>query len=149
MSTETPATPPLPIKKQQSVLVLGGLQNKMGHLALLPDQLVFVESSALSAGAGFGALGSLISGLLTASKADQSISAAASRGGKGVTAVRLDDLILIRTPKRNIIEVETKSGGSFKFGGVPYDKWAPVIKLQLEARGSTVVVSASEMRIRS
>lgn|GEM_PF-5976723 len=149
MSAVPPAMPPLPIKKQQTVLVLGGLKNQMGYLALFPDQLVFVESSALSAGAGFGALGALVSGLLSASKSDKSIAAMASRGGKGVTAVRLDDLSLIRTPKRNIIEVETHSGNSFKFGGIPYDKWAPVIKLQLEARGSTVLVSASEMKIHS
>lgn len=121
----------------------------MGTLALLPDQLVFVESSALSAGAAFGGLGALIGGLLSASKADQSIAAAAARGGQGVTAVLLDDLALIRTPKRNIIEVVSRGGSVFKFGGIPYDKWAAAVKAQLEARGSRVEVAASEMKIRS
>ena len=134
----------MPIKKEQTALVLGGLKNKMGYLVLFPDSLVFLESSAFSAGAAFGALGALLS---ASTKSDKSIAEAVQRG-KGVTAIPLGELSALRKPRNNTIEIETTTGNLYKFGGISFEKWAPVIQAHLGSRGVTVAASASELRVQ-
>ena len=134
----------MPIKKEQTALVLGGLKNKMGYLVLFPDNLVFLESSAFSVGAAFGALG----GLLSARMQSDKVIADAVQRGKGVTAVPLGELAALRKPRNNIIEIETSAGTLYTFGGIPFEKWAPVIQAQLVSKGINVTASASELRVQ-
>ena len=125
--------------------MLGGFKNKMGFLALLPDQIVFLESSVFSGGGIFGGMGALISSFMQ----DAEGIAKAIERGKGVTAVPLTELAVVRHPKGNFVEIESTSGKTYKFGGISYDKWAAVIKAHLESRGATVVSSPTELKIQT
>jgi hypothetical protein len=144
VSIEQPR-PPLPIKAEQTALVLGGFKNKMGFLALLPDQIVFLESSVFSGGGIFGGMGALI----RANMQDAQSLAKAIERGKAVTALPLAELAVVRHPKGNFVEIESTSGNTYKFGGISYDKWAAVIKAHLESRGASVVSSPTEIRIQT
>jgi hypothetical protein len=125
------------LRKGSAAIVRGGLKNRPGTLLVYPDRVVHVSSTAAMFGAGFGALGVLVTRGIANARSDARV----LKGGTGVTTVPYEAIMTLSVDKKGNrkfgrIVVHTTSGEEFLFAISKVDEWFAAIDAAREAHTS-------------